>query len=131
MTSPVAVTPVSTASAGNASRRMSVSADRRTTTRGSPRALMIRSADGRRSHLPSRQRMAPPVTLPPARRTASPSPISSRAASALGQILIPAPVMVSVRCSSTVTSCPARRSATAVANPAMPAPITVIRADMP
>ena len=83
-----------------------LNADRRITTSGSPSALTSRCGDGCRSQVPSRQRSAPAVTLPPASRTASPRPISSSAASALGQMLMPAPDEVSVRSSMTVTSWP-------------------------
>lgn len=54
----------------------------------------------------------------------------SNAASALGQMLIPAPEDVSVRSLTTVTAYPRRCIATAVARPAMPAPITRIRCAM-
>ena len=86
----------------------------------------MRCGSGRRSHAPSRQRIAPPVTRPPDARTASPSPSSSSAANAFGQMEMPAPEEMSVRCSRTVTSWPDRCNAIAAANPATPAPMTVI-----
>ncbi len=48
------------------------SAARWITTSGSPSAVTIRSRDGRRSQLPSFQRIAPALTRPPAARTRSP-----------------------------------------------------------
>ena len=126
VTSSWADSPVCTVPSASASASTLVSAERRITTSGSPRALTNRSGAGWRSHVPSRQRRAPAVTLPPASRTASPTPISSSAASALGQMLMPAPDEVSVRSSMTVTSWPRRCNATAVASPEMPAPMTRI-----
>ena len=60
------------------------------------------------------------------RTTLPHSPNSSSAAKAFGQIEMPAPEEMSVRCSRTVTSWPDRCNAMAVANPATPAPMTVI-----
>jgi len=125
-TSSRADSPVCTAPSASASARALVKSERRITTSGSPRALTNRSGVGWRSHVPSRQRSAPAVTLPPASRTASPRPISSSAASALGQMLMPAPDEASVRSSMTATSWPRRCNATAVARPEMPAPMTRI-----